>query len=212
MPNDLIGKIENVQELFKSIFLKQKKDVIPLKFIWDQESLTYPLLMNSRCFMEFIIKNIEDINSNSENAIDKDYTIINENKRSNINMNMQTNPNSNSFYNSKAFEKNQNFKSHSHQLNLNSNSIPSFNKESGEMIKRVLREIDDKNSEIKNRSDEISELKKEMKIIQQENNNLKVSLGKEKEYKINAIISKEIENMTEKEVKEKFAKIVQVYI
>jgi hypothetical protein len=30
--------------------------------------------------------------------------------------------------------------------------------------------------------------------IKQENNNLKVSLGKEREYKINAIISKEIEN------------------
>jgi hypothetical protein len=78
------------------------------------------------------------------------------------------------------------------------------------MIKRVLKEIDDKNSEIKNRGDEISDLKKEMKIIQQENNNLKVSLGKEREYKINAIISKEIENMSEKEIKEKFSKIVQV--
>ncbi len=129
MPNDLLGKIENIQELFKSIFLKQKKDVIPLKFNWDQGSLSYPLLMNSRCFMEFIIKNIGDIYE--ENIVDKDYTIINENKRSNYimnnnnnnDMNIKLNSNSNSFYNSKGFDfKNHNDNNHNNNQILNINS------------------------------------------------------------------------------------------
>lgn len=60
MPNVLVGRIDLVQDLLKASLNSNKNDIVPFKFYWDQNSLSYATLVNSRCVMEFSVRNVLD--------------------------------------------------------------------------------------------------------------------------------------------------------
>ena len=60
MPNILIGKVESVQDLLKASFNSKKNEIVPFKFIWDQFSVGYNNVSNSRCVMEFSLRKVID--------------------------------------------------------------------------------------------------------------------------------------------------------
>ena len=60
MPNVLVGRIDLVQDLLKASFSSKKNDVVPFKFYWDQNSLSHSNVVNSRCVMEFSVRNVID--------------------------------------------------------------------------------------------------------------------------------------------------------
>jgi len=82
MPNVLVGKINSIQDLLKASLNSKKNDVVPFKFIWDENSLSHANVLNSRCVMEFSVRNILDkslensrlmspLNSNYDNSFYK---------------------------------------------------------------------------------------------------------------------------------------------
>lgn len=79
-----------------------------------------------------------------------------------------------------------------------------------DLISRMLKEIDDKSETIKLNGQEIMDLRKEIKILKNENSMLKIKLGTENQIQIESSISKEIENMNSQELKNKILKMAQV--
>jgi len=60
MPNILVGKISMAQDLLKASLHSKKNDVVPFKFAWDQNSLSYANVGNSRCIIEFSSRHVLD--------------------------------------------------------------------------------------------------------------------------------------------------------
>ncbi len=58
MPNVLIGRINLVQDLLKASLNSNKNDIVPFKYFWDQNSLSYDSFVNSRCLIEFSVRNV----------------------------------------------------------------------------------------------------------------------------------------------------------
>ncbi len=60
MPNVLVGKVENTQELLKASFSSKRNDIVPFKFSWNQNSLSYSNIANTRCVIEFSVRYVLD--------------------------------------------------------------------------------------------------------------------------------------------------------
>jgi hypothetical protein len=81
-----------------------------------------------------------------------------------------------------------------------------------ELIKRILQDVDDKTQMINLKGNEITELRKEINHLKNENSNLKLKLGLENQIQIDTTITQEIENMSNKELKTKILKMAQVIL
>ena len=79
-----------------------------------------------------------------------------------------------------------------------------------ELIKRILQDIDDKSQIINLKGNEISELRKEINHLKNENTNLKLKLGLEHQIQIDTIINEEIQFMNNQDLKSKIVKMAQV--
>ena len=79
-----------------------------------------------------------------------------------------------------------------------------------DLIKRILQDLDDKTQMINLKGNEITELRKEINLLKNENSNLKLKLGLEHQIQIDSTITEEIENMNNKDLKTKILKMAQV--
>lgn len=80
-----------------------------------------------------------------------------------------------------------------------------------ELIHRLLREYDEKTENLSVVGDEIVELRREMKLTQNENSMLRRRLEHEEKLEIHKVVSKEIQGMGGQELRVKLVKIAQAY-
>jgi len=100
----------------------------------------------------------------------------------------------------------------SRSLNL-PDAADSPNKVSGqnnEILNRILKELDDRTQSLKIAAAEVVDLRKQVKLLQSENNILRKDASKSED-DIRDMISKELETMGTSELKDKVLKVAAMY-
>lgn len=96
-------------------------------------------------------------------------------------------------------------------LNVSSNEgLFKHVSQNNEIIVRMLRELDDKSESLRQAAGEISSLRSKVKLLQNENSILKRNALKEEDELIN-LVQREVENMSNRDLKDKIAKISHLY-
>lgn len=80
-----------------------------------------------------------------------------------------------------------------------------------ELIHRLMKENDEKSDALKLTGAEIIDLRRQIKLLQSENAILRKRLHEEEEIDVRAVVSKEVEQMNNEELKLKIIKIAQMY-
>ena len=80
-----------------------------------------------------------------------------------------------------------------------------------EIIHRMMKEVDDKTESLKLTGAEIVELRKQIKLLQNENQILRKRLGQEEQMQIESLVTQEIHKMSLPELKSKIIKLAQAY-
>ena len=80
-----------------------------------------------------------------------------------------------------------------------------------EIIHRMMKEVDDKTESLKLTGAEIVELRKQIKLLQNENQILRRRLGQEEQMQIESLVTQEIHKMSLPELKSKIIKLAQAY-
>lgn len=60
MPNALVGKVDLVHNLLKTSLYSKKNDIVPFKVFWDQNGISYSAVSDSRCLLEFSVRQVLD--------------------------------------------------------------------------------------------------------------------------------------------------------
>mmetsp|Transcript_19560 Transcript_19560/g.35845 ORF Transcript_19560/g.35845 Transcript_19560/m.35845 type:complete len:376 (-) Transcript_19560:716-1843(-) len=80
-----------------------------------------------------------------------------------------------------------------------------------EMVNRLLRETDEKSDALKLTASEIVDLRRQVKLLQSENANLRRQLNEEEAADVEKIVSREVERMSNEDLKGKVIKLAQMY-
>jgi hypothetical protein len=80
-----------------------------------------------------------------------------------------------------------------------------------EIIHRMMKEVDDKTESLKLTGAEIVDLRKQIKLLQNENQILRKRLGQEEQMQIESLVTQEIHKMSLPELKSKIIKLSQAY-
>lgn len=80
-----------------------------------------------------------------------------------------------------------------------------------ELIHRMMMEVDDKKESLKKTGEEIIELRKKVRLLQNENAILKRRLGQEEMLQVESLVTSEIHKMSLPELKSKIIKLAQSY-
>lgn len=81
-----------------------------------------------------------------------------------------------------------------------------------ELIHRMMKEVDEKSDSLKLTGAEILDLRKQIKLLQNENAILRKRLGQEEQMQVESLVTQEIHKMSLPELKSKIIKLAQVYI
>lgn len=84
-------------------------------------------------------------------------------------------------------------------------------KQKQEMVNRLLRETDEKGDALKLTATEIVDLRRQVKLLQSENSNLRRQLNEEEAADVEKIVSREVERMSNEDLKGKVIKLAQMY-
>jgi hypothetical protein len=80
-----------------------------------------------------------------------------------------------------------------------------------DMVHRLLRESDERGDALKLTASEIVELRRQVKLLQSENANLRRQLNVEEAADVEKIVSREVERMSNEDLKGKVIKLAQMY-
>ena len=198
MPNVIAGEIETSIEMMKTSFFSKKHEIIPFKITWFNQTEIYSSLAHSRGIVEFSLRPVEELPEVAqENNMNKDIDDIDYDKvKENI------------------------IKKAMNDFTVNMANIPEKEKwdvlskeltQKQELIHRMMKEVDDKTESLKLTGSEIIELRKQIKLLQNENQILRRRLGQEEQMQIEALVTQEIHKMSLPELKSKIIKLAQAY-
>ena len=196
MPNVIAGEIETSIEMMKTSYFSKKHEIIPFKITWFNETEIYSSLAHSRGVVEFSLRPVEELpevaQENNKDIDDIDYDKVKENI----------------------------IKKAMNDFTVNMANIPEKEKwdvlskeltQKQELIHRMMKEVDDKTESLKLTGSEIIELRKQIKLLQNENQILRRRLGQEEQMQIEALVTQEIHKMSLPELKSKIIKLAQAY-
>jgi hypothetical protein len=203
MCNTSAGYIEVIYDLLKSSFFSKNHDIVPYKVMWSSESVIYTAISHSRCVVEMSVRPVEEteelkkLRKGENQGYKKDIDDIDYNQvKENI------------------------IKNAVDTFTLNLSNVPDKEKwdilskelaQKQELIHRMMKEVDEKSDSLKLTGAEILELRKQIKLLQNENSILRKRLGQEEQMQIESLVTQEIHKMSLPELKSKIIKLAQNY-
>ena len=205
MPNSLSGEINLSIDLLKKSYFSNQHETNQFTVTWynDTES-------NSASIYEGLKHNKTIIEITARPCEDKTTTTNDKNKNSN-------NKDTKKDYNEIKEQIIQNAVNH---YTVNLSDVPEKEKwevlskelsQKQELIHRMMKEYEDKVSSLKVTGNEIIELRKQIKLLQSENEILRKRLGQEEQTQIECVPSNEIHKMPLPELKSKIISLAQAY-
>ena len=197
MPNVIAAEINTSIDMLKTSFFSKDHDVIPFKLSLFTETGIFKSLAHSRGVVEFSVRPVAELppggqapsGSNIDNI---DYDKMKENI----------------------------IKKAVNDYTVNLANVPEKEKwdilskeltQKQEIIHRMMKEVDDKTESLKLTGAEIVELRKQIKLLQNENQILRRRLGQEEQMQIESLVTQEIHKMSLPELKSKIIKLAQAY-
>ena len=197
MPNVIAAEINTSIDMLKTSFFSKDHDTIPFKLNFFTETAIFKSLAHSRGVVEFSVRPVEELPEGSR-----------ENTGTNIdNINYDE-------IKEKIIKKAVN------DYTVNLANVPEKEKwdilskeltQKQEIIHRMMKEVDDKTESLKLTGAEIVELRKQIKLLQNENQILRRRLGQEEQMQIESLVTQEIHKMSLPELKSKIIKLAQAY-
>ena len=197
MPNVIAAEINTSIDVLKTSFFSREHEVIPFKLNLFTETAIFKSLAHSRGVVEFSVRPVAELPEGSQipsgaNIDNIDYDKIKENI----------------------------IKKAVNDYTVNLANVPEKEKwdilskeltQKQEIIHRMMKEVDDKTESLKLTGAEIVELRKQIKLLQNENQILRRRLGQEEQMQIESLVTQEIHKMSLPELKSKIIKLAQAY-
>ena len=197
MPNVIAAEINTSIDMLKTSFFSKDHDTIPFKLNLFTETAIFKSLAHSRGVVEFSVRPVAELpeggalpsGSNIDNI---NYDQIKENI----------------------------IKKAVTDYTVNLANVPEKEKwdilskeltQKQEIIHRMMKEVDDKTESLKLTGAEIVELRKQIKLLQNENQILRKRFGQEEQMQIESLVTQEIHKMSLPELKSKIIKLAQAY-
>ena len=195
MPNVIAGDVKVSTDMLKTSFFSKNHDTIPYKVIWLSEQSIYSAISHSRGVVELNVRPVEELPESA--MVEKDIDDIDYDKM-----------------------KEDIIKKAMDGFTVKMSNIPEKEKwdvlskelaQKQELIHRMMKEVDDKTESLKLTGSEIVELRKQIKLLQNENQILRMRLGQESQMQVEALVTQEIHRMSLPELKSKIIKLAQAY-
>jgi hypothetical protein len=195
MPNVIAGDVKVSNDMLKTSFFSKNHDTIPYKVIWLSDQSIYSAISHSRGVVELNVRPVEELPESAMNEKDIDDIDYDKMKEDII---------------KKAMD----------GFTVKMSNIPEKEKwdvlskelaQKQELIHRMMKEVDDKTESLKLTGSEIVELRKQIKLLQNENQILRMRLGQESQMQVEALVTQEIHRMSLPELKSKIIKLAQAY-
>jgi len=197
MPNVIAAEINTSIDMLKTSFFSREHEVIPSKLNLFTETAIFKSLAHSRGVVEFSVRPVAELPEGSQipsgaNIDNIDYDKMKENI----------------------------IKKAVNDYTVNLANVPEKEKwdilskeltQKQEIIHRMMKEVDDKTESLKLTGAEIVELRKQIKLLQNENQILRRRLGQEEQMQIESLVTQEIHKMSLPELKSKIIKLAQAY-
>ena len=195
MPNVIAGDVKVSNDMLKTSFFSKNHDTIPFKVLWLSDQSIYSAISHSRGVVELNVRPVEELPESA--MIEKDIDDIDYDKM-----------------------KEDIIKKAMDGFTVKMSNIPEKEKwdvlskelaQKQELIHRMMKEVDDKTESLKLTGSEIVELRKQIKLLQNENQILRMRLGQESQMQVEALVTQEIHRMSLPELKSKIIKLAQAY-
>ena len=197
MPNVIAAEINTSIDMLKTSFFSKDHETVPFKLNLFTETGIFKALAHSRGVVEFSVRPVTELPEggplpSGDNIENIDYDKIKE----------------------KIIKKAVN------DYTVNLANVPEKEKwdilskeltQKQEIIHRMMKEVDDKTESLKLTGAEIVELRKQIKLLQNENQILRRRLGQEEQMQIESLVTQEIHKMSLPELKSKIIKLAQAY-
>ena len=197
MPNVIAGEINTSIDMLKTSFFSKDHDTIPFKLNLFTETAIFKSLAHSRGVVEFSVRPVQELPEGSPVPSGSAMDNLNyEQMKENI------------------------IKKAVNDYTVNLANVPEKEKwdilskeltQKQEIIHRMMKEVDDKTESLKLTGAEIVELRKQIKLLQNENQILRRRLGQEEQMQIESLVTQEIHKMSLPELKSKIIKLAQAY-
>ena len=196
MPNVIAAEINTSIDMLKTSFFSKEHESIPFKLNYFTETEIFNSLAHSRAVAEFSVRPVTELPEDKRGPPPLNDNInYDEEKEKIIN---------------KAVK----------DYTVNLANVPEKEKwdilskeltQKQEIIHRMMKEVDDKTESLKLTGAEIVELRKQIKLLQNENQILRKRLGQEEQMQIESLVTQEIHKMSLPELKSKIIKLAQAY-
>ena len=196
MPNVIAAEINASIDMLKTSFFSKEHESIPFKLNYFTETSIFNSLSHSKAVAEFSVRPVTELPEDKKG---------NEPLNDNINYDDM---------------KEKIIKKAVNDYTVNLANVPEKEKwdilskeltQKQEIIHRMMKEVDDKTESLKLTGAEIVELRKQIKLLQNENQILRKRLGQEEQMQIESLVTQEIHKMSLPELKSKIIKLAQAY-
>jgi hypothetical protein len=197
MPNVIAAEINTSIDMLKTSFFSKEHETIPFKMNFFSETSIYKSLAHSRGVVEFSVRPVAELPEGAPATTGSNIDNINYDQiKENI------------------------IKKAVSDYTVNLANVPEKEKwdilskeltQKQEIIHRMMKEVDDKTESLKLTGAEIVELRKQIKLLQNENQILRRRLGQEEQMQIESLVTQEIHKMSLPELKSKIIKLAQAY-
>ena len=196
MPNVIAAEINASIDMLKSSFFSKEHESVPFTLNYFTETAIFNSLAHSRAVAEFSVRPVTELPEDQKGKPPLNDNInYDEIKEKMI---------------KKAVD----------DYTVNLANVPEKEKwdilskeltQKQEIIHRMMKEVDDKTESLKLTGAEIVELRKQIKLLQNENQILRKRLGQEEQMQIESLVTQEIHKMSLPELKSKIIKLAQAY-
>ena len=195
MPNVIAAEINTSIDMLKTSFFSKEHESIPFKLNYFSETGIFNSLAHSRGIAELSVRPVTELPEDEKVKALNDNINYDEMKEKII-------------------------KKAVNDYTVNLANVPEKEKwdilskeltQKQEIIHRMMKEVDDKTESLKLTGAEIVDLRKQIKLLQNENQILRKRLGQEEQMQIESLVTQEIHKMSLPELKSKIIKLSQAY-
>ena len=195
MPNVIAAEINESIDMLKTSFFSKEHESIPFKLNYFSETGIFNSLAHSRGIAELSVRPVTELPEDEKVKALNDNINYDEMKEKII-------------------------KKAVNDYTVNLANVPEKEKwdilskeltQKQEIIHRMMKEVDDKTESLKLTGAEIVDLRKQIKLLQNENQILRKRLGQEEQMQIESLVTQEIHKMSLPELKSKIIKLSQAY-
>ena len=196
MPNVVAAEINASIDMLKTSFFSKEHESIPFKLNYFTETAIFNSLCHSRGVAEISVRPVTELPAGTKGTQHIDDNLNYDEMKEKI------------------------IKKAVNDYTVNLANVPEKEKwdilskeltQKQEIIHRMMKEVDDKTESLKLTGAEIVELRKQIKLLQNENQILRKRLGQEEQMQIESLVTQEIHKMTLPELKSKIIKLAQAY-